>query len=317
MNHWFKAIITIGFAVLLLSPVQAFAAGKNPVAVLSQVKGDVTYSKNGKKWKKVRRNKFLKEGYSIKSGANGKGTLTVQGTGDSFTLTGNTTFHIKKGKIVTDAGKLEAAASSALVAGLMRRFDQSQTYTTVRRSASSKKLHLESARQLSLSKDHPFIAFENPGAEYKFRINVGKKSYNVPASKNAVVRAKIGKFDGVQPYSIEVYKGKKKVYSMKPYRQGKEKKSRELKWLSAAEAKNVQSQIKGTHAAFPGNDAMLSKVYEQAGLFVPAMDAYQAYLTESPDDEDIYPYYFWVIKKQLFLTQLYTHEMVKYKSLTE
>jgi len=317
MNHWYKAIISTSLAVLLLCPVQVFAARKAPVAVLSQVKGDVTYSKNGKKWKKVRRNKFLKEGYSIKSGKNGKGTLTVQSTGEAFTLGSNTTFHIKQGKVVTDSGQLKASTSSAMVAGLMRRFDSSQTYTTVRRSAASKKLHLQSVRQLSLSDKHPYLAFENPGAEYSFAIKVGSRVTKVKPSKDAVVRAKLKPFKGVQPYTIEVYKGKKKVYSMKPYRKGKEKKERELKWLSSAEEKSLLSQIRDTKKAFPENDAMLSKVYEQAGLFVPAMDSYQAYLTQSPDDEDIYPYYFWVIKKQLFLEQLYTHEMVKYKALAE
>jgi len=317
MNNWLKTIVYVGFSLLLLSPVSAFAGGKDPAAVLSQVKGSVEYSKDGQRWKKVRRNKFLKEGYHIRSGADGKGSLTIQASGDGFILGPNTTFHIQKGKVVADKGSLKAAKSSALVAGLMRRFDQSQTYTTVRRSASSKKVRVRSARSLSLSDQHPELVFENPGEEYSFQVKVGDKTYKVPASKNNLVRAKIAPFTGSQPYSINVYKGSKQVFAMKPYRKGKEKLSRELKWLSRAESKSLANQVNETRQAFPGNDAMLSKVYEQAGLFVPAMDAYKNYLVESPDDEDIYPYYFWVIKKQLFLDNLYREEMVKYKELTE
>ena len=38
---------------------------KVPVVMVMQAKGDVTYSKNTKKWKKVRKNKFLFAGFNI------------------------------------------------------------------------------------------------------------------------------------------------------------------------------------------------------------------------------------------------------------
>ena len=75
-------VILLSFAFILAS--SSFAAKRGPVAVLSLAKGKVEYSKNAKKWKKVRRNKFLFNGYQIRTGADGSGKITNQKTGKDY-----------------------------------------------------------------------------------------------------------------------------------------------------------------------------------------------------------------------------------------
>ena len=54
------ATIFLALALATGGLVEAAAkAKKTPVAMIMQAKGDVTYTKNSKKWKKVRKNKFL------------------------------------------------------------------------------------------------------------------------------------------------------------------------------------------------------------------------------------------------------------------
>ncbi|MDT8447892.1 MAG: hypothetical protein RRB13_13455 [bacterium] len=297
---------------------EIIAAPDEPVAVLSQVKGEVEYSKDGKKWRAVRRNKFLKADYLIRSGADGSGKVMLQASGDTFELGPNTEFIVKDGKLVAKKGKLAAAGeSSALVAGLMKRFDKSQSYTTVRRAASSKKVEVESARELTLSDAYPYIVFESAGEQFSYEVKVGNEVYKVSPTKEELVRLKVKPFKGNVVYSIDVLKSGKKVFTMKPYRKGREQLDRQLSWLSEGKERELAAQAKQIQEAFPGNDALLSKLYEQEGLYVAAMDSYRDYLKANPDDEDIYPYYFWVIKKQLFLDELYRNEMTKYKELTE
>ncbi|OGH04721.1 MAG: hypothetical protein A2600_02895 [Candidatus Lambdaproteobacteria bacterium RIFOXYD1_FULL_56_27] len=317
MNKMLKLVMTFALAILLVVPVTAVFAEGDPQAVLSQVQGSVEFSKDGSAWKPVRRNKFLQDGYFVRSGADGKGTLTIQKTGEAFNLAGEVQFQIKDGKAVTSKGKLEAAASSELVAGLMRRFDKSQTYTTVRRSASSKSAKVDAARELSLSAEYPYLVFESAGPEYSYEVVLAKETIKVPASKEAVVRVNIPAFSGKQAYSINVYKDGKQAFAMTPYSKGKDTKDRELTWLADDKVQTLKAQVEQVKQAFPGNDAMLSKVYEQEGLYVAAMDAYQSYLKSNPEDEDIYPFYFFVIKKQLFLEDLYKDEVNKYKAAAE
>lgn len=320
MSKWLTIVFTLALTLTfgVGQTPELKAAPAEPVAVLSQVKGKVEYSRDGKKWRKVRRSKFLRPGYSIRSGADGSGKVMLQATGQNFKLGPNTQFTVKGGKLVASKGSLDKAGeTSALVAGLMKRFDKSQSYTTVRRAASSKKVRVESARELTLSDAYPYIVFESAGPEYSYEVTVGGKTHKVGATKDQLVKVKVDSFKGSQPYSIDVIKGGKKVFEMEPYRKGRDKLERQLTWLPQSKERELAEQVKQVKEAFPDNDALLSKLYEQEGLYVAAMESYRNYLEQNPDDEDIYPYYFWVIKKQLFLDELYREQMSKYKELTE
>jgi hypothetical protein len=60
----FKLITSFLFlSALMLNPA---LAKKIPLGMLVEIKGKIEYSKNGKRWKKVRRNKFVYKGYFVK-----------------------------------------------------------------------------------------------------------------------------------------------------------------------------------------------------------------------------------------------------------
>ena len=84
-----KLLITFIFCTIVGSLL--YAGTKDPVAVLFQVRGNVEYTKNGIKWKKVRRNKFLFAGYQIRSSATGSGIITNRISGKDSLLRPNTT----------------------------------------------------------------------------------------------------------------------------------------------------------------------------------------------------------------------------------
>lgn len=311
------------FVLLTLSSFigsSLFAGPKGPAAVVSGVKGKVQYSKaTGKKWKTIRRSKFMRVGYTLKTAKDGSAKVTVQATGESFIVKPGSTIRVQAKALKVIEGNIEAdEASSALVAGLMKRFDKSQSYTTVRRAASSKKIAVHAARSLTVNAEHPYLVFEGAGLPgYTYQIRVGKDTYKIKGDKNKVVKAKLKAFKGEQAYSIDVYKGKKKVYAMKPYRKGKNKLDRVLTWMDASSSKGLSDQLAKVDQAFPGNQVMRSKVYEEQGLFVAAMSEYEKFLVENPDEEEVYPYYFYVIKKKLALNSLYSEKMTAYKALLD
>ena len=62
-----KLIVSFLFiSALMLQPA---LAKKIPLGMLLEIKGKIEYSKNGKRWKKVRRNKFVYKGYLVKVNA--------------------------------------------------------------------------------------------------------------------------------------------------------------------------------------------------------------------------------------------------------
>ena len=62
-----KLIVSILFISALM--LQTAMAKKIPLGMLLEIKGKIEYSKNGKRWKKVRRNKFVYKDYLVKVSA--------------------------------------------------------------------------------------------------------------------------------------------------------------------------------------------------------------------------------------------------------
>ena len=64
----FIKIVSLILLLLFFTSPQTFAK-KIPLGMLVEIKGKIEYSKNGKRWKKVRRNKFVYKDYLVKVGA--------------------------------------------------------------------------------------------------------------------------------------------------------------------------------------------------------------------------------------------------------
>jgi hypothetical protein len=309
-----QKFLTISSILLFMLAPFSFAGSKDPVAILSQAEGKVEYSKDGKEWKEVKRNKFLFPGTMIRTGGDGKGKVTNKISGDSFDLGGDTEFSVDDKGINTKKGKLaKAEASSQLAANLMKKFDNSQSYTTVRRSHSVKEIKIDAARELVVYSNFPYVVWESVGSEYNYKLIVGKKTYDVAASKDDIIRAKIDGFTGTQTYRIDVYKGSKKEMEMEPFKQKGETAERTITWLEGAEQKKVDDSIAALQQEYPDNLFMMGNYYEDQGLYVAAMDQYRKYLKDNPDEVEMAPYLFRVYKK-LKLEKVYKTELEAYKA---
>lgn len=84
----FIKIITL---ILFLSAfaLQPALAKKVPLGMLVEIKGKIEYSKKGKRWKKVRRNKFVYKNYLVKVGADSTIKFLNQKTNETTLLTAN------------------------------------------------------------------------------------------------------------------------------------------------------------------------------------------------------------------------------------
>jgi len=300
--------------VFFLSTSFLHAATKDPVGVLFKTKGKVEYTKNGKRWKKVRRNKFLFSGYQIKTGADGSGQITVKATGKNFQIGPNCVILVTKKGLEAKQGTIEAKASaSKLTAGLMKKFSKSQSYTTVRRSHKKKKISIKAARKLTLSDDHPFVVFNNVGKDYEYQLSVGDQVRDIPATKDAIVRVKLDPFDGTQELTIKALKDGKSVAELKPYKSRGKQKKQTVSWLKEKDKKKLQNSIQGVQDEYGDAGFMKGTLYEKQNMWVAAMDQYKQYLEENPDEIEMTPYLFRVYKK-LYLDNTYKKELEKWRT---
>ena len=307
-------IIALSCAFFLLTAVPALAGKKDPVAVLSQANGQVEYQKTSKKaWKKIRRNKFLFDGYTVRTGKDGSAKITNKITGESSTIGPNSELQITTNAIRTVKGQLKKAEGNQLAASLMKRFDKSQSYTTVRRSHSKKAKKIEAAREMVLSDDHPFMVWETLGKDYSYKLTIGKDSYEVAAVKTGMVRVKVNSFEGTKNYRVDAYKDGKKAMAMKPYKSKKGKKTdRTVTWLAGQEKSKLDTSVSALQQEYPDNLFMLGNYLEDQGLYVAAMDQYKQYLSDNPDEIEMTPYLFRVYRR-LKLNGVYKKELEEYK----
>ena len=186
--------------------------------MLVEIKGKIEYSKNGKRWKKVRRNKFVYKDYLVKVSADSSVKYMNQETSETTQLTANSKVKVTPEGLEALEGNLgETDAGGGLLAGLSKQFKKTQKYTTVRRSVQKEGIHLKLATN-TVSKEFSELAWETAGAEYAYRLHIGKQDrkskewtdsavYDVPATSEEIVRTKIKPISKKQKYFVEVLDG--------------------------------------------------------------------------------------------------------------
>tara|TARA_B100000676_G_scaffold123249_1_gene122829 strand:+ start:3576 stop:4520 length:945 start_codon:yes stop_codon:yes gene_type:complete len=274
------ALLVLAFGVA--TPAVAQAA---PVAKLVQVEGDVQYSRNGTRWREVRKTKYLFAGYKIKTGRDGSGKLINQSDGKSQKLGPDSEIEIVDGKVMLIAGNLSKpeAESSSIWQGLMNKFARVQRYTTVRRSAGEADAcnsKVRTIRSVTVSPQHPDLVWRNACPEYSYRLVIdGETTYEVPAQSTAeMIRFAVGEFKpGTHSYRVEVLDKDGTVYIPR--------KDSNFTMLSKKEERKVLSNLQDS-----GDDVFLQTDHLEANeLFVAAMDAYRGYFADNPDDNDMRP----------------------------
>lgn len=283
-----KLVMTIVMSSLLCWGGGSFASDdKAPISLLTMVKGTVEYSKDGKKWKQVRRNKLLFEGYTIRTGADGAGQFINQTTGEIREVSNNSEVIIKPEGASPIVGQLSKIDSSdaTLLASLEQRFAKAQRYTTVRRAViKHEDISLQVPREITLSTGYPQLVWENPGKNYHYRLTINDKSYEVPATEEALVTFSVEPMPaGEYAYTVDLLDGDKVVFSTK--------REATIRWMSEDDWSGLQQRSEALKQRLNGDDFFMATMLEESGLFVPALQHYQRYFTEYPEDNDLRPMY--------------------------
>lgn len=271
---------------LWLGLAMSATAGGPPVAMLTQVQGDVQVSKDGKEWKKVDRNKFLFAGYQVKTGADGAGKLVNQATNMTQEIAAGSVVEITEDAAKAVSGSLSDGKqdSGGLANGLSQRFEKAQRYTTVRRSVDKKStdVKLDTVSEITLSSAYPDLVWSGMGKEYAYRLTIDGKSQDVAATDADVIRVKVaGLTPGEHTYQVEVMQGDKAVYTPK--------KSGTIKWLSPEEEAGIAAGLAQIDKTSPNDDFSKALFLDDKGIVVSAMDLYQKFFEKNGDETDLYP----------------------------
>ncbi|MBU2512219.1 hypothetical protein KJ966_12845 [bacterium] len=311
MKTIIQILVIISAIIFTAGSIQA--GEKDPVAVLFQVKGDVDYSKDGKKWKKVRRNKFLFSGYQIRSAEDGSGKITIKPTGENVMLAPNSILEVTDNGLKAVQGDFSTVESSnKLVSGLIKKFSKSQSYTTVRRSAQTQNaVELDAVRSVVISDSHPYLVWDNLDKAYSYKLYLGGELYDVPETENAVVRVKLNPFEGTKTFKIEAYKGGELITKLDQFKSRGELKDYTVSWLESAKKQELDQITTGLVEEYGEDTFILGTYFEKEDMWVAAMDHYKSYLTNNPDDIEMTPYLFRVYKK-LKLENIYDKELNEY-----
>ncbi len=286
MRQRIKILSTALLSLLLVVQADlALAKGKGPVTMIMNAEGQIEYSKSGKRWKPVKRNKFLFPGYLIRTGADGKGTFLNQQTGASRELGANSVVEITAEGAKASSGSLSEPVAvdgrKRLATLLDNRFRNVQKYTTIRRGVKkSAKVKLKTATHrknaaFNLSATWPDLVWNNEGKGYSYRLHVDDRSYDVPAAEGEMVRYTLKDVaPGKHLYSVEVMKGKEVVY--------RPKKRSSFMWLTPEQERAILGTI-------PDDDLMKAMVLDSEGIMVGSLDLYTRFFDGNRDDNDMRP----------------------------
>jgi len=284
MRLVWKGLMTALLALTLCLPAYA---KKVPIGMLANPQGKVEYTKNGKKWKKVRRNKFMYKGYMVRLGADSSVQFINQNTGGSIALTANSEAKVTPEGLEAVKGELGAKETNDLLSGMSKKFAKTQKYTTVRRSAKKEGIQLKLGHHV-VTPDFPEIGWESVGSTYSYRLHIGQKDkktkkwadtevLEVPAVADDLVRVQVQPPKKHMRYYVEVLDGSKVVFTTK---------QRHFKRMTKKKLQKFDSQSKKIQE-MDSSGFLYAGVLKDNGLLLPAMESYERFFAESADDEDI------------------------------
>lgn len=311
MKSFFKTVAVISLLFFVTGSV--YAGKRDPVGVLFQPQGKVEYTKNGKRWKKVRRSKFLFAGYKVRTGPDSSAKVTIKESGLTMDIGADALIDVSGNKLMAESGRLSAARSSGkLMTGLMKKFSKAQKYTTVRRSHKKKKMKITAVHRLALTDEYPYMVWDNVGREYNYQLAIGDQTYDIASTSDPVVRVQVKPFSGEQEYKIRVLKGTSPVIELKPYKSKGKRYPYKAVWIEGEQKSGINNEISEIQNTFGEESFMLGSFFEKQEMWVAAMDQYRIYLQENPDELEMTPYLFRVYKK-LKLNTVYKKELEAWK----
>ena len=283
-----KIFRNIAALVLVIATGTAFAAG--PVAKITQIEGNVEFSRDGENWRVVTRNKYLFPGYQVRTASNGSAKVLNQGSGVTHDLGASTTIAVSDDDIdVVDGSNFSepADAGGSFWQALVNKFSTTQRYTTVRRSVKrdGDAVRIGTARNVTLSPEFNELVWTNVGPEYAYRLTIGDEVVDVqPSSTGEMIRYEVeGLEPGTHSYQVEVLLDGEVEYT--PRRPS------ELVWLSSGEEAEILAELEAIRMDPVRNDAfVIADFLESQQMLVGAMDVYREYFSEYPEDNDMRPF---------------------------
>lgn len=301
-------MLLLGFALLLTTP--ALALPNEPVAMLLNAQGKVEYSSDSKNWKEVSRNKFLFQNERVRTGDDSTCKLIDQKTDAVISLKPNSEIEISAGNIKAYSGEIAQEDSPVNFMGILqRKFAKVQKYAVVLRSASKKKHRFNIANEIVLSQDYPELVWESLGTEYEYRLIVDGKVFDVPATDKKIVRFKLPVMKaGEFSYTVQALKNGVVIYTPK--------KMKNLRWMPDAEQKALIEGKRCIQKIDPCNRFLLANYFDEMGLKVAAMDEYQKFFEENPDENDMRPFLIKVYN-DLKLKAMKSEEIMRYNQMAD
>lgn len=274
-----RTVICFITAVILACLAVPVMAAENPVAMLIDAKGGVFYSPDGEIWKSVNRNKFLFEGWRVKTGKDGVCKVLKQQSDMIEVLATGTEVEIGSESTRVLHGNISDTRPARSLNGfLQRKFAGVQNHTGVQRSAKTgRDPHLETIKNITLSADYPDLVWENIGPEYSYQLYVGDNVFDVPGTEEKTVRFRLPKMEaGENDYCVNViYKGEV-LYAPE------ERNS--IQWLSEEKKSGFYQELAAILEIAPDNHFLLGRFMDEKGFTVVAMDSYRKFMEDNPDD---------------------------------
>ena len=304
-------IFLIIFIFIFSLPVQSIIAKRQPVGMLFEIKGQIEYSKNGERWKKVRRNKFLYDMYFVKVGENSSVKYLNQIKDETHLINSGSEIQVSKDDIKIIKGSLgNVESSGGLLSGLGKQFKKTQKYTTVRRSVTKEGIHLKLPTN-TVSEEFSEVAWENIGENYTYKLHIGIKdrktrkfnkelSYNISETEKPIVRFKIQPINENKKYVVEVFQKGESIY---------ETKAGNLKVLSRKKLKKFEDR-RTRVKSFDESGFLYAGLLKDNGLLLPALDEYNQFFKENSEDEDIN-------ELRPFLIEVYSRLRLEQMKMTE
>ncbi|MEZ4526731.1 MAG: hypothetical protein R2941_12495 [Desulfobacterales bacterium] len=279
-----KCLYILSVLMILGLPVFPAMADDTPLAMIIDAKGEVAYSPDGAAWKPVNRNKFLFEGWRVKTGEGSVCKLLKHQSEMIEVLAGGTEVEMEAAQTKVLSGNIsDTRPARSFGAFLKRRFASVQKYTVTRSLKPARDIRLKTAREITLSEDYPDLVWDNPGSEYSYQLFVGDKMFEIPGTHKDMVRFPVpGPFPGENSYCVNVlYKGEV-LYAPAD--------RNVLKWLSDEEKKAFHQELARILEIAPDNEFLMGVFMEEKGFRVVAMDRYRNFLEENPDADEVKPF---------------------------
>ena len=243
------------------------ATARELSGILLKTQGDVQYF-DGKRWRSINYDKFLFDGYSVKTGEQGLCKIVVTQNGKYYAIGKNSEVKINKNELNIISGYIgKASPVGMMFASLPRKYQRAISNNYVTRSVS-----FDTVKEMYLSSSHPNLIWNNMGNKYTYRLHVGDKTYGVPASSNKIIEYKLNLIPGRYKYHVEAIKDSQVAKCSN--------KNHFLIWLGQSEMNAFHHDIAAIKQL--DNNFLLASAYEQFGLKVPAMINYQKYFKNNP-----------------------------------